>query len=53
VLNLIVAYAFSTGIWVDFKLFGMLAITVIFVLFQAVVISRALPQEAKDGDSSA
>ena len=50
-LNLIVAYAFSTGIWVDFKLFGMLAITVIFVLFQAVVISRALPQEAKDGDS--
>ncbi|MDD2749867.1 MAG: septation protein IspZ, partial [Acidithiobacillus sp.] len=38
-------------IWVDFKLFGMLGITIIFVLFQAVVISRALPQEIKDSDS--
>jgi intracellular septation protein A len=29
----------------------MLAITVIFVLLQAVVISRALPQEVKNSDS--
>ncbi|MBN2680625.1 septation protein A [Acidithiobacillus montserratensis] len=51
ILNLVVAYSFSTGIWVDYKLFGMLGITIIFVLFQAVLISRALPQEVKDGDS--
>lgn len=32
VINLFVAYTFSTEIWVDFKLFGLMALTLIFTL---------------------
>ncbi|HEY1058724.1 MAG TPA: septation protein A [Limnobacter sp.] len=38
--NLFVAYNFSTDIWVDFKLFGALGATVLFVLGQGVYMSR-------------
>jgi len=51
-LNLVVAYTLPTSLWVDFKLFGLLALTVIFVLFQAVLIARALPAESSDGSNS-
>ncbi|MDX2165278.1 MAG: septation protein A, partial [Gammaproteobacteria bacterium] len=37
--NIYVAYHFSTNTWVDFKLFGVLGLTVIFVLLQAVYLS--------------
>ena len=37
-INLFVAYKFSTNIWVDFKLFGMLGITVVFVIGQAIFL---------------
>lgn len=39
-LNIFVAYHFSTDIWVDFKLFGSLGLTVVFVLIQAVYMTR-------------
>ena len=45
VLNLLVAYTLPTAVWVDFKLFGLLILTVLFVIFQAALISRALPAE--------
>ena len=32
VINLAVAYACSTEIWVDFKLFGLLALTIVFTI---------------------
>ncbi|WP_123104331.1 septation protein A [Acidithiobacillus sulfuriphilus] len=51
ILNLAVAYSLPTSIWVDFKLFGLLALTIIFILFQAAMISHALPQEVENGDS--
>ena len=44
-LNLYVAYAFSTDVWVNFKLFGGMGLMFAFVIAQAVWISRYLPDE--------
>lgn len=44
--NIYVAYHFSTNTWVDFKLFGVLGLTVIFVLLQAVYLSRYVKAQA-------
>lgn len=40
VVNLYVAFNFEENTWVNFKLFGMLGLTVVFVLVQAVYMSR-------------
>jgi intracellular septation protein len=42
VLNLWVAYSWSTDIWVNFKLFGTLGMTLLFVILQGVYLSRFL-----------
>lgn len=47
-LNLFVAWTFSEEVWVNFKLFGMLGLTFIFVLAQGFYLSPYLPKEAKD-----
>jgi len=39
-LNLFVAYNFSEDIWVDFKLFGMLGLTVLFIILQSLFLSK-------------
>jgi intracellular septation protein len=46
-LNLWVAYSFSTETWVDFKLFGGIGLTLLFTLGQALYLGRYLK-----GDSS-
>jgi intracellular septation protein len=46
VANLIVAFNFSEDIWVDFKLFGLMGLTLIFVIGQAFYLSRFIPAEA-------
>jgi intracellular septation protein len=38
--NLYVAYHFDTNTWVNFKLFGMLGLTLLFVIFQALYMAR-------------
>lgn len=38
--NLYVAYTFDENTWVNFKLFGMLGLTLVFVLAQAAYMSR-------------
>ncbi len=40
VVNLFVVYSFSTDVWVNFKLFGLLALTMIFTIAVAVWITR-------------
>jgi intracellular septation protein len=45
ILNLIVVYNFSTEIWVYFKLFGTLGLTVVFIIIQALYIGKHLPVE--------
>ena len=38
-VNLYVAYNFSEAFWVKFKLFGMLGLTIVFVIIQSVWLS--------------
>ncbi len=40
ILNLYVAYNFSEDAWVNFKLFGMMGLTIAFVFIQAFYLSR-------------
>ncbi|WP_372739228.1 septation protein A [Neptunomonas sp.] len=40
VINLIVAYNFSEETWVNFKLFGMLGLTVVFIVIQGLYMSK-------------
>ena len=39
-INLYVVYNFDTDTWVDFKLFGMMGLTVLFIIAQAIYMSR-------------
>lgn len=41
-VNLYVAYNFSEEFWVKFKLFGMLGLTVVFVVIQSVWLTLAM-----------
>lgn len=43
--NLYVVYNFDTDTWVNFKLFGMMGLTIAFVLLQAVFLSRYMKSE--------
>ena len=45
-LNIWVAYHFSTAAWVNFKLFGSLALTLVFAIIQSLMIARYLPQKS-------
>ena len=40
VLNIAIAYNFSTDLWVDFKLFGSLVLTLLFVIGQSLLLSK-------------
>lgn len=51
-LNLYVAYAFSTDIWVNFKLFGGMGLMFAFVIAQALWLSRHLPEEPPKAPAS-
>ncbi len=52
-LNIIVAYACSQNTWVNFRMFGLLGLTVLFAIGQAVYLARYLaPNTAPDGDAS-
>ena len=46
VLNILIAYGFSTDVWVNFKLFGSLGLTVLFVIGQAMYFSRHVQEDA-------
>lgn len=44
-LNLAVAYRFPTDVWVDFKLFGTMGLTIAFVIAQALWLGRYVQEE--------
>ena len=50
-LNIWVAYSWSTDIWVNFKLFGTLGMTLLFVLLQGVYLSRFLKDSGDEARS--
>jgi intracellular septation protein len=39
-LNLFVAYTYPTDTWVNFKVFGLIGLTVVFVIGQSVWLAR-------------
>ncbi len=45
VLNIYVAYNYSEATWVNFKLFGMMGLTLVFVFGQAFYLSRYMEVE--------
>ena len=39
-INLYIAYNFSEEVWVNFKLFGMIGLTFLFIIMQIIILSR-------------
>ena len=52
VVNILVAQYFSTDTWVNFKLFGVTALMLVFVFAQALVLSR-YAEAAEETDKEA
>jgi len=53
-LNLLVAFNFSTETWVNFKLFGLISLTLLFAVAQAFYLARhATPIPEDDSGSGA
>ena len=44
-LNLFVAYFFSTNVWMNFKLFGVMGITIAFMVLQTVYLSKHMKKD--------
>ena len=44
VINLYIAYNFSEQMWVNFKVFGLLGLTVAFIILQVVFLSRYIKE---------
>jgi intracellular septation protein len=44
-LNIYVAYSYSTAVWVNFKVFGSLALMLVFLIVHAIYLSRHLKHE--------
>lgn len=51
VANLVVAFNFSEEIWVDFKLFGLMGLTLVFVIGQAFYLARYIPTDKQQPSS--
>lgn len=53
--NLYVAFNFDTDTWVNFKLFGLMGMTIAFILLQGVYINRHMqdPEPKPESESSA
>jgi len=47
ILNLYVAYSYPESVWVKFKLFGTTGLMVIFVIAQALALSRFVESEER------
>lgn len=45
IINLLVAYNFSEDTWVNFKLFGMLGLTIVFIIGQSLFLYRYMDQK--------
>ena len=43
-INIYVAYAFDTSVWVNFKVFGLLGLTLVFVVIQTLFLVKYLKE---------
>lgn len=48
VVNLYVAYNFSEDIWVNFKLFGLLGLTIVFIIAQSFYLYQFMNPEGEE-----
>lgn len=48
-LNIYVAYSFSEPTWVKFKLFGLLGLTIIFIIIQSMWIATVTGADSQQG----
>jgi intracellular septation protein len=46
-LNLLIAFNFSQNFWVNFKLFGTMGLTLIFIMVQTLLLSQHLQEKPK------
>lgn len=53
VTNLYVAFNYDTDTWVNFKLFGLMGMTVVFILIQGIYISRYIQETDSPAESEA
>lgn len=51
VINLIVAYNFSEQTWVNFKMFGMLGLTIVFAIGQSIFLAKHITIENSEDRS--
>ncbi len=51
-LNLIVAYTMSEEAWVNFKLFGMLGLTLVFIILQGLYLTKHLKDVGDESPSN-
>ena len=51
VANLYIAFHFDTDTWVNFKLFGMLGLTLVFVFGQALYLARHIKTDTESAES--
>ena len=49
--NIIVAYRFSEVVWVNFKLFGLLGMTIVFIILQTIWLNHRLIPEPTEPDT--
>jgi intracellular septation protein len=47
-VNVFVLYTVDTATWVNFKLFGLLGLTFLFVLLQSIYLARYAPEQDKE-----
>ncbi|MDQ6976122.1 MAG: septation protein A [Mariprofundaceae bacterium] len=52
-LNIFVVYNFDTDTWVNFKMFGLLGLTFVFVIAQSLMLSRYIQVPDDDKDAGA
>lgn len=52
VINLYVAYNFPEHVWVNFKLYGLIGLTLVFALGQGFWLASRTQADAGDGDST-
>ena len=50
--NLFVAYRFSEEVWVNFKLFGLLGLTFVFIIIQTIWLHRHSQEDGPEDDSN-
>jgi len=51
VTNLYVAYNYDTDTWVDFKLFGLMGMTLVFIVIQGFYINRYMEESESEAEA--